>query len=151
MSVNCECCVLSGRGLCDKLIIRPEESYRLWCVVECDLETSRMRGPWPALGRRATLGVGGRSATWGVGTLTAKLNTTEFSEHYFTKGRTSLRSAMSLWHWHSFTKSTKFHSTKLWPEYTCIITISNQREERGGAICSSIALQAGRSRARFLT
>jgi len=29
--------VLSGRGLCDELITRPEESYRLWCVV-CDLE-----------------------------------------------------------------------------------------------------------------
>jgi hypothetical protein len=27
MSVCCECCVLSGRGLCDELIIRPEESY----------------------------------------------------------------------------------------------------------------------------
>jgi hypothetical protein len=45
---------LSGRGLCDKLITRPEESYRLWCVVVCDLETSRMRRPWPALGRSAT-------------------------------------------------------------------------------------------------
>jgi hypothetical protein len=32
MSVSCECCVLSGRGLCDGLIIRPEESYRVWCV-----------------------------------------------------------------------------------------------------------------------
>ena len=32
------CCVLSGRGLCDELITRPEESYRLWCVVVCDLE-----------------------------------------------------------------------------------------------------------------
>ena len=30
--VSCECCVLSGRGLCDGLITRPEESYRLWCV-----------------------------------------------------------------------------------------------------------------------
>ena len=29
MSVFCECCVLSGRGLCDELITRPEESYRL--------------------------------------------------------------------------------------------------------------------------
>ena len=29
----CECCVLSGRGLCDELIIRPEETYRLWYVV----------------------------------------------------------------------------------------------------------------------
>jgi hypothetical protein len=27
--------VLSGRGLCDELITRPEESYRLWCVVVC--------------------------------------------------------------------------------------------------------------------
>jgi len=50
----CECCILSGRGLCDELITRPEESYRLWCVVVCDLETSRMRRPWPALGRSAT-------------------------------------------------------------------------------------------------
>jgi len=33
---------LSGRGLCDELITRPEESYRLWCVVVCDLETSRI-------------------------------------------------------------------------------------------------------------
>jgi len=32
---------LSGRGLCDELITRPEESYRLWCVVVCDLETLR--------------------------------------------------------------------------------------------------------------
>ena len=40
MSVCCECCVLSGRGLCDGLITRPEESYRLRRVVMCDLETS---------------------------------------------------------------------------------------------------------------
>jgi hypothetical protein len=32
MSVCCECCVLSGRGLCDELVPRPEESYRVWCV-----------------------------------------------------------------------------------------------------------------------
>jgi hypothetical protein len=32
MSVCCECCVLSGRGLCDGLVTRPEESYRMWCV-----------------------------------------------------------------------------------------------------------------------
>jgi len=48
MSLCCECCVLSGRGLCDELITRPEESYRLWFVVVCDLETSWMRRPWPA-------------------------------------------------------------------------------------------------------
>ena len=50
ISVSCECCVLSGRGLCDELITRPEESYRLWCVVVCDLETSWMRRPWPHWG-----------------------------------------------------------------------------------------------------
>jgi len=32
MDVCCECCVLSGRGLCVGIIIRPEESCRLWCV-----------------------------------------------------------------------------------------------------------------------
>jgi hypothetical protein len=37
MFVCCVCCVLSGRGLCDELITRPEESYRLWRVV-CDHE-----------------------------------------------------------------------------------------------------------------
>ena len=43
MDVCCECCVLSSRGLCDGLIIRPEESYRLWRVVACDQETSNTR------------------------------------------------------------------------------------------------------------
>ena len=37
MFVCCVCCV-SGRGLCYELITRPEKSYRLWCVVVCDLE-----------------------------------------------------------------------------------------------------------------
>ena len=41
MFVCCECFVLSGRGLCDGLITRPEKSYRLWCVVVCDQETSK--------------------------------------------------------------------------------------------------------------
>jgi hypothetical protein len=31
--VYCVCCVLSGTGLCDELITRPQESYRLWRVV----------------------------------------------------------------------------------------------------------------------
>ena len=39
MFVYCECCVLSGSGLCIGLITRPEESYRMWCVVVCVLET----------------------------------------------------------------------------------------------------------------
>ena len=54
MFVCCECCLLSGRGLSDGLITRPEQSYRLWCVVVCDLETSIMMRSWPALGRSAT-------------------------------------------------------------------------------------------------
>jgi hypothetical protein len=38
--------VSSGRGLCDELITRQEESYRLCCVVVCDLETSRIGAPY---------------------------------------------------------------------------------------------------------
>ena len=37
MDVCCECCMLAGRDLCYELITLPEESYRLWCVVLCDL------------------------------------------------------------------------------------------------------------------
>jgi hypothetical protein len=45
MSASCECCVLSGRGLCNELVPRPEESYRLWCVSNvCDHKTSTKRG-----------------------------------------------------------------------------------------------------------
>ena len=46
MSVCCECCVLSDRGLYFGPITLPEESYRLWCVVVCDLETSRIGAPY---------------------------------------------------------------------------------------------------------
>ena len=46
--MSIECYVLSGRGLCDGPIPLPEESYRLWCVILCDLETSRVRRPWAA-------------------------------------------------------------------------------------------------------
>jgi len=42
MFVCSECCVLSGRGLCDGLITRPEESWQ-WRVVVCDQETSYAR------------------------------------------------------------------------------------------------------------
>jgi hypothetical protein len=47
---SCESCVLSGRGLCDGPIPRPEKCYQLCCVTVCDSETSRMRRPWPVLG-----------------------------------------------------------------------------------------------------
>jgi hypothetical protein len=36
MFVSCTVFVLSGRGLCDGPILHPEESYRLWCMLECD-------------------------------------------------------------------------------------------------------------------
>ena len=42
--------MLSGRGLCDGLLTRPEESYRPWRVVVCDQETSKMRRLKPATG-----------------------------------------------------------------------------------------------------
>jgi hypothetical protein len=32
-SVSFECCVLSGRGLCVRTILQPEESYRKYCVL----------------------------------------------------------------------------------------------------------------------
>ena len=38
------------RGLCDGPIPRSEEYYRLWHVIVCKLEASRMRRPWPAQG-----------------------------------------------------------------------------------------------------
>jgi len=34
---------MSSRGLCDEMITYPGESYRLWRVVACDLETSKTR------------------------------------------------------------------------------------------------------------
>jgi hypothetical protein len=45
----CECCGLSG-CLCDELITRSEQSYRLWRVLVCDQETSKTRRLKPATG-----------------------------------------------------------------------------------------------------
>jgi len=47
MSVSCECCVLSGRGVCNGPIPRPEEYYRVECV---DIEASTVRRPRPTRG-----------------------------------------------------------------------------------------------------
>jgi hypothetical protein len=44
MFVCCVCCVLSGRGLCDELITRTEESYRRWSVFVCVIKKPRERG-----------------------------------------------------------------------------------------------------------
>jgi len=35
LSVCCDRCVFSGRGMCDGLISRLEEFYRICCVVVC--------------------------------------------------------------------------------------------------------------------
>jgi len=50
--VSVVCCQVEVSAT--SLITRPEESYRLWCVIVCDLETSKMRRPWPALSRSTT-------------------------------------------------------------------------------------------------
>jgi hypothetical protein len=49
--VSCECCVLSGRGLCVMLIPRPEESYRVWCVWvwSWSLENEKVLAHWGLL------------------------------------------------------------------------------------------------------
>jgi hypothetical protein len=51
MSVSCECCMLSGRGLCVGLITRPEESYRVrrvW-VWSWSLDSEEALDPWGAV------------------------------------------------------------------------------------------------------
>ena len=49
--VCCECCVLSGRGLCDGLITRPDESYRLArrCVWSRNLENEEAKALYRAV------------------------------------------------------------------------------------------------------
>ena len=60
MDVCCEYCVLPGRILCDGTITRLEESYRLWCVVVCDLENPQEWGGhsphWAATPQEKNLG-----------------------------------------------------------------------------------------------
>jgi hypothetical protein len=52
-----ECCVLSGRGLFDGLITRPEEPYRMWYICDCEVRT--MRRPWATSGSKAGWKEGG--------------------------------------------------------------------------------------------
>ena len=47
--VCCECRVLSGRGLCDELITRSEQSYRAWVFV-CDPQNLKKRESKSELG-----------------------------------------------------------------------------------------------------
>jgi hypothetical protein len=52
MSLSCDCCVLSARGLCVGVITRPEESTECG-VSDCDSGTSTVRSPRPTRGCRA--------------------------------------------------------------------------------------------------
>jgi hypothetical protein len=52
MFVSWECCVLSGRGLCEELSLVQRSPTDCGASL-CDLERSRMRWPWPPLGCRA--------------------------------------------------------------------------------------------------
>ena len=49
----CLLCVLSGSGLCDGLITRPEEPYRLWCVWvwSCSLDNEEALAHWGLSGQ----------------------------------------------------------------------------------------------------
>jgi hypothetical protein len=49
---------LSGRGLCDELITRQEESYRLWRVVVSGLEISKEEAKSPLKGCEYELAMG---------------------------------------------------------------------------------------------
>jgi len=82
LSVCCEWFVLSGRGLCDELITRLEESYWLWCVIICDLETSWAGSPWP---------------TAGAGPSLQKQYFQEFLHHL-------------AWRWHTWITTCPFHN-----------------------------------------
>jgi len=91
--VCCECCVLSGRGLCNGLIPRPEESYWLWCVIACDLETSWMRRPLPTGGCCAKIKQ--KTELWTLGTKQhqQRIETTE----KINKGRLTTVKNTTLW------------------------------------------------------
>jgi hypothetical protein len=67
MNVSCVCSVLSGIGLCDGLITRPEEFYRVWCVQWVWSRSPVRRGHGPQLCRSATGRVWGEEGRkrWG--------------------------------------------------------------------------------------
>ena len=50
--------MLPGIGLCYELITRPEEFYRMWRVVVCDLETSKEKAKSPLKGCEYKLKMG---------------------------------------------------------------------------------------------
>jgi hypothetical protein len=75
MFFSCTVFVVSGRGLCDGPIPRPEESYRLWCVSECDqVKIKTLYTCYEQVGRRGKdyderyVGDRGRDSAVSVGT-----------------------------------------------------------------------------------
>ena len=62
-SMQCECCVLSGTGLCDRLITRPEESHRVSsvCVLSRSFDNEEELTHWGAI------------ASWGKRNLILKI------------------------------------------------------------------------------
>jgi hypothetical protein len=106
MLVCCGCCVLSGRSLCDKLITRPEESQRLWCVVVCDIETSSMRRSFQALDRSSKEGGRGFSSE-------------EWHSKFTKKGRNTSKAFPGL-----TTKLTLHFATKWMHVFPVIFTIN---------------------------
>jgi len=65
---------------CDELITRPEKSYRLLCVVECELKISRMSKPWIAFGRR---GKGGKMLKKRVQAIVNKTHLVQNTNHWW--------------------------------------------------------------------
>jgi hypothetical protein len=59
MSISWECCVSSGRGLCQTNCSSRGVLPSVVCLLECDREALRMRTPWPTRGCCATEGGGG--------------------------------------------------------------------------------------------
>jgi hypothetical protein len=61
----CLCCV--GSSICDELITRSEESYRLCvCLIVCGLETSTMGAAWAQFGllRHTEIRITGKPTKW---------------------------------------------------------------------------------------
>jgi hypothetical protein len=75
MSVSCGCCVLSGRGVCDWLIARPEVLPSVVCLIECHHEVLVIRRPWPTTGSCFTGENTGTSSNFLSKTLKIKVKT----------------------------------------------------------------------------
>jgi hypothetical protein len=151
MSVSYECCVLSGRGLCDELIPRPEESYRLWCVWVCSWSVIKMTRPRPPKGCRAIKKkLGGRSelrlSTGGghVFFATLSIRTVQLIQHSLQLVRTDLSLWMKSWslkltaHIH-LVQVVKFVTLELHSPLHIYDAVFNRYG--GGDLCVNVSIQ----------